>query len=599
MLRTHSHPIAWLMEKGNWAHKPFVNKDVHLYAFIFFSWAVSLIWFYPRFKILLDATQQGIGRASLILLIFLIQITWLYGFYNVGIALFACLYRHQRKIQHPTASELPVSLGDFAVALLYPTCNDFVEASAYSCVSQDYPNFTVYILDDSTDLTYQRQVDCFANRFPDKVVVVRRPDRRGFKAGNLNHALSNFAVNEPFFAISDADEILPRDFLKCLVPILIEDEQCGFVQANHCCNPNASSLFRARLGIGIDVHWRWYMPLRNRYGFVMFLGHGAVLRRECWKRVGGFPEIVSEDLAYAIRLRAEGWYGKFAEHLTCYEELPESVRSFRIRHMKWTRGTCEFLTTETKRIVLSKRISLLEKFDILFPVMNLPFSTIGFPLTICVSLILWKSWGINAVGLLRYGQIFGFPTNSLKITHNVIWSPDFLIMAFLVFIAPVLHFILDLYRRPFHLLRFLCYSFVIYAGLFPLSIIGVLAYLITRKATFFVTGDLAISQSDCADSLPTGIWQRTKKSLQSFLYNSHPDHIGVKSFEVICSLFLVFYGFYSLQFSLVGLAFAFLLQPVMHNVCWENKALQRLIILPYPLAMIDILVRGLVLLAYS
>ena len=29
------------------------------------------------------------------------------------------------------------------------------------------------------------------------------------------------------------------------------------------------------LGAGIDIHWEWYQPLRNDFGFVMFLGHGA------------------------------------------------------------------------------------------------------------------------------------------------------------------------------------------------------------------------------------------------------------------------------------------------------------------------------------
>ena len=38
-----------------------------------------------------------------------------------------------------------------AVALLYTTCNDFVEQSLLSCLRQDYRNFSLYILDDSSD----------------------------------------------------------------------------------------------------------------------------------------------------------------------------------------------------------------------------------------------------------------------------------------------------------------------------------------------------------------------------------------------------------------------------------------------------------------
>ena len=53
----------------------------------------------------------------------------------------------------------------------------------------------------------------------------------------------------------------------------------------------------------------------------MFLGHGAVLRRRCWGVVGGFPEIVSEDLAYAIRIREHGWRGYFVKDVVCYMKI--------------------------------------------------------------------------------------------------------------------------------------------------------------------------------------------------------------------------------------------------------------------------------------
>ena len=61
------------------------------------------------------------------------------------------------------------------------------------------------LLDDSSDPDYQARVDVFANRFPERVAVVRRPDRKAFKAGNMNHGLSVAATEEPYFAIADAE----------------------------------------------------------------------------------------------------------------------------------------------------------------------------------------------------------------------------------------------------------------------------------------------------------------------------------------------------------------------------------------------------------
>lgn len=180
--------------------------------------------------------------------------------------------------------------------------------------------------------------------------------------------------------------MLPPDFLRRLVPHLVADDRCGFVQANHESNPDRSSPLGNCMGIGVDIHWRWYQPLRNRYGFVMLLGHGAVLRRTAWEEVGGFPELVSEDLAFAVRLRERGWHGHFAADVVCYEDFPETVRDFRVRHIKWTRGTCEFLSKEVGRLIRSPNILTVEKLDILLPTLSLPLSLLYFCL---LSMRIW------------------------------------------------------------------------------------------------------------------------------------------------------------------------------------------------------------------
>ncbi len=133
---------------------------------------------------------------------------WLYGFYNVGVVIFARIYSGQRRNNAPTAAVLtPLAP---AVAILYTSCNDFVEASADSCVAQDYPNFTVYILDDSSSPEFEQRIDIVAAQYPERVRVVRRGDRSGYKPGNINYGLTHAATQESVFALVDADELLPR-----------------------------------------------------------------------------------------------------------------------------------------------------------------------------------------------------------------------------------------------------------------------------------------------------------------------------------------------------------------------------------------------------
>jgi len=348
----------------------------HLYLFIFLAWAVSLVYFNPRLVSLLDLAKSPFSWGAILFFIVFTELGWLYGFYNVGVVIFARIYSAQRRKNVPTAAVLTALAP--AVAILYTSCNDFVEASADSCVAQDYPNFTVYILDDSSSPEFKQRIDIFAAQYPESVRVVRRGDRSGYKAGNINYGLTHAATQESVFALVDADELLPRDFLCRLVPRLLSDDRCGFVQANHQCNPRQTSALGASMGIGVDIHWRWYQPLRNRYGFVMLLGHGAVVRRSCWKQIGGFPHVVSEDLAFALRIRGHGWRGHFAEDVICYEDFPATIRSFRVRHMKWTRGTCELLSKLMWGCIRSGKISLVEKLDVLLPTLNLPLSLCYF-----------------------------------------------------------------------------------------------------------------------------------------------------------------------------------------------------------------------------
>jgi len=553
-----------------------------LFLFIFISWAISLAWFHPRLYQLLDMAEGALQTASLGFFIFFVELAWLYGFYNVGVIIFAVIYKRSHPIQKndevlDCSSTEPPS----KVALLYTTCNDFVEESAASCIRQDYPNYTVYILDDSADPAYRSRVDRFATLYPEQVRVVRRADRKGFKAGNLNHALAGVASKEQVFALADADEILPDNFLSRLVPRLLKDQSCGFIQANHRFNQESSGKLPHHMGAGVDIHWRWYQPLRNKYGFVMLLGHGAVLRREAWVAAEGFPELVSEDLAYALRLRELGWKGTFAEDVICFEDFPESIKAFRIRYMKWTRGTCELLSKELGNILRSKKISFCEKCDVLFPTLNLPLSMFYFLFMINANLVIPMLFGSPRPLTLSFaGNEFVVPFRGLNIGFEVVYGLDFLLITLLTMLSPILCFIIEMISKPLRLFQFICRSTTVYAALGPLASLGVFSYVVTGKATFLVTGDQSEPTVDSKiKSEP--LYRRAGQHLKGMFTESHPSHSLVQYFEGFCGLSFAAAAIFLANISFFGLAIAFLLQPVMHRVSWENPAIQYMVYLPF------------------
>ena len=593
---THVLSLPWLKEGKAQTQTPaFSNPPKpNLYIFVFVSWIACLIWFHPRLAMLMDMADNPVEWASLGFFILFIEFAWLYGMYNLSIIVIAVYYKifHQKKeAMAPALVEATAP----PVAILYTTCNDFVEESAVSCVNQDYPNYTVYILDDSSDPEHKNTIDAFAARYPERVQVVRRPDRKAFKAGNMNHGLENFAVEEPYFAIADADEILPDDFLRKLVPIMESDPKCGFVQANHRANPDAKSSLAQSQGVGIDLHWKWYQPLRNRYGFVMFLGHGALLRRKCWEEIGGFPDIVSEDLGFAIRIREKGYRGRFVEEVICYEDFPDTVRAFRIRHMKWTRGTCEFLFKEAGRLIKSKNITWAEKLDILFPTMNLPLTLLYFLFMVIANLVLPVLFGRSQPLTVEMGgSDIVLPIIALDNGFEVIFTPDFYIITMLTFFAPVLCFIIGMAAKPWKLFKFLCHSTALYAALGPLSAAGVIGYLLTGKAVFLVTGDKNQSKElEQKQTSGPSFFQKMKKHYQEIVGRTHPDYKSIQMYELIVGIGFAVLCFYLFQISFFGLCLAFVMLPVMHYLGWEHKLSRAIVYLPFVLIVIGVTLGGM------
>jgi len=528
------------------------------------------------------------SAASIAYFVLFAEFAWLYGIYNVAIVAFAAMYRFGGRHEFLTTLEAaPHSRSCTPVAVLYTTCNDFVEESAISCVNLNYPNYAVYILDDSSDPEIKKRVDAFAAAHSGRVTVVRRPSRSGAKAGNLNHALGE-VVAEPLFAVVDADEILPANFLERLVPRLEADAGCGFVQANHRARKRPHTQLAQDMGIGIDIHWKWYQPLRNKYGFVMFLGHGALIRRSAWAVVGGFPEIVSEDLAFAIALRERGYHGFFAEDVICEEEFPESVRIFRVRHVKWTRGTCEFLLKWGLRLCRGRKITFAEKVDILMPTLNLPMTFFFFLFMLNAQFVIPFVLGeFRPLTIEAGGVAFVLPVLSMKEEMNVVFSWDFYAITLVTILAPMLCFIVELWRTPLRLFRFLAHSGALYAALSPLTFINVLGFAFTRTARFLVTGDANNGQLAAASD------QTIRARVARFWSETHPDSPVVRGFEFAVAFAILLAAVVGFQISLVGIGLGFLLLTRMHRIGWKQNTTRYAVYIPFSLMLVGMGVGGL------
>jgi cellulose synthase/poly-beta-1,6-N-acetylglucosamine synthase-like glycosyltransferase len=292
-----------------------------------------------------------------------------------------------------TTPPLPITNSkEPAIAILYATCDDFIPEYCQSCLDQDYKNARVWICDDSQEEYYQKLVQDFCNRNKSRCTLITRPDRQGFKAGNLNNAIENY-VTADWILLVDADQLLPETYLSQFVSRLPQNDDIAFIQAaQQTITTGKNSYFQAVFSPEVKLYYSRDLSLRERFGMVPMLGHGVLIQRAAWKKVGGFPEVVSEDFAFSLRVASKRYSSKYFEEILSYEGIPYDFGGFVVRIKKFAKGTAELLWSEMMPFIRGPA-STIEKWDffmMLFWYMLMPLVTINGFLGAYVCYRLWE-----------------------------------------------------------------------------------------------------------------------------------------------------------------------------------------------------------------
>ncbi len=234
--------------------------------------------------------------------------------------------------------------------------------------AQDYDpdRFKVLICDDSSDHRFIAEIDRFAVKNP-RAKLVRRQDRKGYKAGNLNQAfVSKECGDVDWIVVVDADQRLPEKYLGQLGRAVAElPEEIAFAQTGHdpagIADP-ACTRFQEALETEIRLFYERDLSLRQQWGFLPALGHGLAVRSSSWRALGGFPAVVSEDYAFALAVSGSGRRGIYLEEIRSSEAFPRDFNAFVVRLRKFAGGSAELITTVVWRF-LRGRAAVVEKLD--------------------------------------------------------------------------------------------------------------------------------------------------------------------------------------------------------------------------------------------
>ena len=270
---------------------------------------------------------------------------FIFGANMARMSLVAWRHRHRR----PEPPAPPVDGAWPTVTVQLPIYNEayvarrVIEAAA----ALDYPTdrLEIQVLDDSTDETVSI-VDAVASevrRAGVDIVVLRRDERRGYKAGALATGLA--AARGELIAVFDADFVPPADFLRRAVPHLLPGpgDDVGFVQGRWG-HINADHSWLTRLqAAAIDAHFLVEQASRGARGhWFNFNGTAGVWRAEAIVDSGGWHhDTLTEDLDLSYRAHLRGWRGVYLPDLVVPAELPVEVTGFRRQQRRWARGSVE------------------------------------------------------------------------------------------------------------------------------------------------------------------------------------------------------------------------------------------------------------------
>jgi len=239
-----------------------------------------------------------------------------------------------------TPTELPV------VTVQLPLYNErTVAARLIRAVGRlDYPRerLEIQVLDDSTDETraiVDREVEALCARGLD-AVVLRRPERVGFKAGALDHGMGR--AKGELLCVFDADFLPEPGFLADLVS-RFDEPDVGMVQARwEHVNRDASLLTRAQSTL-LDGHFVIEHKVRADGGlFFNFNGTAGIWRRAAIESAGGWQhDTLTEDLDLSYRAQLAGWRFVYAPLVAAPAEVPPDISSFKSQQHRWAKGSVQ------------------------------------------------------------------------------------------------------------------------------------------------------------------------------------------------------------------------------------------------------------------
>ena len=225
---------------------------------------------------------------------------------------------------------------DPKIAILYTTYNDFMQNYAlYNFAEARKRGRDFYILDDSTSIQKRTEVDNFARDYG--VVVQRRTNREGYKAGAINHWLKEKSRRYDYIFILDSDSQVSSSSVDYCVELAKRDPKLAVIQSKTMTMTSSPSRL-TKSGVTIQhAYMAVVQAAMKNLGTSPFYGHNALLNVRALESIEGLVAESNEDYKTLARLHNKGYESVYASNSLTFEEIPPDYFSSRKRSLRWAR----------------------------------------------------------------------------------------------------------------------------------------------------------------------------------------------------------------------------------------------------------------------
>lgn len=269
--------------------------------------------------------------------------------FSICFALYFVYTLFSDRYREPTPAKL-LEKEKTRIAVILPVYNepkDVVDRTIIACKNMRWPGgMNIYLCDDSTNEDSKREMDELAKKH--HCEIVRRTDRTGYKAGNINNAIRH-AVKEEYFAIFDADQAPEPEFLEDIMDYF-SSPLVAFVQTpQHYIGE--STLLERGAKIGSNIFFQSMCVSRSNDGATVFCGTNAVFRKKSFLEVNGYAYYTAtEDIELGLRLNDAGYRGVYLPKILVHGYAPPDLKAYMSQQYRWANGNLAILRQDWLKI---------------------------------------------------------------------------------------------------------------------------------------------------------------------------------------------------------------------------------------------------------